>query len=522
MVGTGALDAPRVRSLQLDARSDPAFLTTDVAVFPLLWVVPLALYLLTFILAFSGASRVFAGAASALVPVAAVAVAMLLALETRQLIVPQFAIHLLGLVVFGLACHGRLAAERPETPRLTEYYLMISVGGVLGGCFNALLAPVLFIGIVEYPVAIVAACFLRRRTDPKGAVQHRWLPRRDDWLVPCLVLAVAVAAPAIGDRLELEGHLWGVPWTRLVPAGLPAAVCLMFAPAPMRFGLGMAALMVAPKIFPPDGEILYAERTFFGVHRVVRQPDGSGSWHHLMHGTTKHGSQYDQEPWASTPSTYFTNSGPLGDVLRVLERGGKPRRLAILGLGAGSFAAHGRPDWQLTYYEIDPAVVRIALSPTLFTYVTRSRSPIDFVLGDARLRLGAAADGLYHLIIADAFSSDAVPVHLITLEAVQLYLEKLAPGGLITFNVTNRHLDLSPVLSRAAAELDLTAMMRDDRQVTVENWTQQKLPSRWVVLARTEADLGPLARDPRWVRLEPRPGMRVWTDSYSSVLSVLK
>ena len=470
-------------------------------------------------------------AATVVLPVVVVAVATLLAIEMdkavdfRQQIMAQIVMHLLGLLVIGLFCHGQLAAERPETGRLTEFYLLIAIGGVLGGAFNSLMAPVLFDWITEYPIAIVLACLLRWWTSEKERVPRSvmWrdrLPRASDVLLPILIIAIYVASQKIlNDEFEMLG------WNVLSRFGLPAMVCLLFAPRRLRFALGVAALMLAPRLGVFANEQLYVKRTFFGVHQVLREREGSGHWHHLWHGSTRHGMQYDQEPWTSRPTTYFTTSGPVGDVMRVMASDGRPRQIAFIGLGIGTLAAYGHPEWQMTYYEIDPEVVRIAKDQRFFTYLSKSRSPIDIVLGDARLMIAAADKGRYDLILVDAFSSDAIPVHLITREAVELYLEKLKPDGILMFHITNWYLDLSPVLGKIASELKLVAAQRKDGQ-TME-WDQIRVGkdfSKWVVLARKPAALGAIARGvvKGWKQLKATPGMPVWTDGYSNILGVFK
>ncbi len=509
-------------------------LTTDIAPFPLLWVIPLALYLLTFIIAFSQWGVGCVHLSNALLPVTVAAVVMLLMMELNEPILPQFAIHLLGLVVIGLVCHGRLAAERPDTSRLTEFYLWIAIGGVAGGAFNSLLAPVLFNWIAEYPIVLVLACLMRpdsskemvkkrsKKKEKQVPAEWRW-HRVDDLLFPALLVLGFIATSEVLDRWHLEGEIGGINWEDLLQFGVPAVVCLAFAPRRLRFALGIMALLATHQSgFFESRELLYKERTFFGVYRVMREGTGIGNWHHLYNGTTKHGNQYDREPLASVPTTYFTKGGPVGDLMQALDSKGQTRRIAIVGLGTGTLAVYGRPKWRMTFFEIDPEVVRIATDPDLFTYVSDSLSPIEFVTGDARLRIASVNDGAYDLIAVDAFSSDAIPVHLITLEAVELFLNKLAPEGMLVFHITNRHLNLSPVLAGIAQELNLVAAEReDDERTPKERRREQKSYSDWAVLARQASHLGPIEEDVRWVWLEATPGMPVWTDDYSNILGVL-
>jgi len=492
-------------------------LTTDVASFPLLWVFPLAIYLATFIVVFSRWGRVPVALARSVLPVVVLLLGVLLLTDTRSSIAPQVIAHLVGLLVVGLACHGRLAAERPDARRLTEYYLWLSVGGMLGGVFNSLLAPMLFDSIVEYPLVLVIACLMGRLS---GARDRR---PRQFVLAPLLVIAVFIAAPRVVHRLGIEGSLWDLSSSNLAKAALPAAVCLMFVRSRMTFALAVAALLVAPRLgMFTKQQVLHTERTFFGVHRVLEERDGSGSWHNLWHGTTLHGSQYDQAPWTTMPTTYYAKTGPVGDIMKVLADRGGERRVGLVGLGIGTLAAYGREEWALTYYEIDPEVVRIATDTNLYTYLSDSESEIDIVVGDARLKMASEPTAAFDLIAVDAFSSDAIPVHLITREAVALYLDKLDPDGLLVFHVTNLHLNLVPVLAGIAQELDLEVISRFDGDVTEREVIDRKYKSEWMVLSRDASALGRLVTDERWWSPQATEGLRVWTDDYSNVLQVLK
>lgn len=480
-------------------------LSVDLSPVPLLWVIPLAIYLLTFTVAFSkrgpSAMRIAAYALPVLVLLAAMQ--LMMPLRERGPVVLQFGTHLLALLAVALVCHGRLAAQRPRTERLTEFYLLLAAGGALGGVFNALLAPALFDWIAEYPLAIVLALLLRPPRRFAAGNYPFWLSRSLDLLLPGLLIPLFMMT---------RGQIWSYV--------LPTAVCLFFATRRLRFALGVAALLLIPRLgLVPDLDLLYMKRTFFGVHRVLRQQTESGEWRYLWHGSTRHGAQFDSEPLASLPTTYYAPSSPIGAVLRGFAEQGGPKRMAFVGLGAGTLAAYGHPDWRFTFYELDPEVVRIASDPRLFTYIAHCRSPFEFVLGDARLTLASAPDAGYDLIVLDAFSSDAIPVHLITREAVELYLSKLASGGLVAFHISNLQLDLSPVLGSVATELGLHAVEWEDTRRTPRQRLEQKNASKWVVLARTAEAMRTITRDPRWVT--PPRGGPVWTDDYSNVLGAL-
>ena len=491
-------------------------ITTDIAAFPLLWIIPLALYLLTFIVAFSRIGSHAAALATRLLPIAAVCAAMMVMTDLRAWVGLLLLGHLALLAVTGLFAHGRLALARPDTRRLTEFYLLIAVGGVLGGVFNSLVAPLLFDSIAEYPIVVILACALASRGRAGGNRRRRF----EDLLLPILLLAVYAGAPTLTNRFAIDGRLLGLDES-IWHAVLPGGVCLLFIRHRLRMTLGIAVLFVAPSLNLFDHETIYAARTFYGVHRVSRVPDGSGSWHVLWHGTTEHGAQYDEKPWSELPTTYYARSGPLGEVLETLAARGGPQRLGIVGLGTGTIAAYGRQEWKLTYFEIDPAVVAVARNPELFTYLGNSDSPIEIELGDARLSLAESAHE-FDVLVLDAFSSDAIPVHLITREATRLYLDRLASDGLLLFHVTNLHLDLTSVVAGLADEHGLIAMERYDRAITDRERIDRKYESQWIVLARTASALGAVRDGTRWKRLAADPRAPVWTDDYSDPISVLR
>lgn len=484
-------------------------LSTDIAAVPLLWVLPLGIYLLTFIVAFARRPPVSARAASRVLPWVAVPMAV-----TSFLLLPGVpvwmvvALQLAGLFVAALACHGRLADERPPPARLTEFYLVLALGGVVGGALTALLAPVVFSWVAEYPIALVAACLLR-------VPSSRARPALD------VVAPVAVAGVffVAGPLLRAAGVAdpW---WAALGPYLAVAAACLFLAARRLGFGLALAALLALAQLSPEDANrTVYQTRTFFGVHRVISDPDGF--WHSLSHGVTEHGRQARQGEMRRIPTMYYHPTGPLGDVLRACRATGGLEAVAGVGLGTGALAAYGRPGERLDFFEIDPAVVRIARDPALFSYLADSAATIRVVLGDARRRLAEEPGGGYDLVVLDAFSSDAIPVHLITAEAMRLYATQLRPGGVIAAHVTNRHLDLVPVLAAVAATVEFAGVVRAERDVTEAERAQAKEASTWVVLAAPGTPALAALRTAGWAALPP-PERRVWTDDYVDLVGALR
>lgn len=434
-------------------------------------------------------------------------------------------------------CHRRLAEDRPGPSRLTEFYLMIAIGGVVGGLFNALAAPAIFEHVLEYPIALGAACLLRPQLRDDLAA------RRPAWVEPALAtltgavllgLMVVVERAARADALLttwpgsiLANGLGSDAAAALLTAWAPVALCLLawMRRGSLRFATGASVLLIGAYFTGVAGTLLLQERTFFGVHRVVS--DRRGLWHSLSHGTTLHGLQGRFEEMRRGPTSYYHPTGPIGDVIIMLQAAGRFRHAGIVGMGAGTLAAYGRKGDALDFFELDPAVVRIADDPAYFTYIADARAAgvaINTHPGDGRLRLASPEieDGRYDLLVIDAFSSDAIPVHLLTLEAVELYRRKLAPGGILAFHVSNRFFELRPVLARIARELGMAAWHRSDSTVSDRERDQGKKESVWVVLAASDTDVRALATGPRaWVRWGADGG-RLWTDEYSNPLGALK
>ena len=492
-------------------------LSTDVAAVPLLWVLPLATYLLTFILAFSGRPGLTPAKASRLVPWAVIVVTAMLVGEALRPVWALAGLHLLGLFVVGVLCHGRLAATRPPAPRLTEFYLWVAVGGVLGGMFNSLVAPVVFNDILEYPVALVLALLLRLPGARPTAGYRVWVERGLIVLAPVASVGLYVGARAWLDAAGIVGgFLYPAMW--LGPAVL---LCAALASRRGAAAAAVGALLAAHALgLGRVRDTVYKERTFFGVVRVTEQ----GKIRKLMHGTTQHGLQdLFSEQARYTPTSYFHPQGPIGDVFKAMVPRADFDHVAVIGLGVGTLAAYGGRGGTMTFYEIDPAVVRIARDLGYFTYLGDSLAKVDVVVGDARLRLAEAPDHHYDMLIVDAFSSDAIPVHLITLEAAQLYWSKIAPGGVLAFHITNRHLDLTPVLLGIGNRMGLQIMVRDepDFKIPEVEVKQHKSGSTWVVLCRDASELGTLAHTDQWMLGRPGTDSPVWTDDYSNILSVL-
>lgn len=514
-----------------------SYLSTDVAAIPLLWVLPLAVYLVTFIVAFSERARSGIGPrlTTLMLPVVALSVALTARIGyPLGIVIGQ---QLLLLLVGALACHVALARRAPEPARLTEFYLFVSLGGVLGGVFNALVAPVVFDSVVEYPAAVVAVC-LAARLGVEGPPVARGAAAAWRHVGVGVVVGAAVAGAAVGVRAALEaGFVLDGRAMRLLAfaPGLVVAMTLCRA-RPVWFAIVLAALFAVAWNEPLRGDEgggrrLHAARTFFGVHRVNESP--SGRFRTLSHGTTLHGLQFVTDDLRQLPTMYYHPTGPIGHVFASLALDADaPRRVAVVGLGAGALAAYCRDGYaveSMDFYEIDPEVVRIAQDPALFTYIRDAGSrgaAVRFVLGDGRLELARATDRRYDLIVLDAFSSDAIPVHLLTREALAVYRARLAPRGVIAVHISNRHIDLVPVIDALArAESPpMAARFATDPTPPEELRHQGKVGSQWAVLAADDASLRPIESTPGMFWGVPdRPlGARAWTDDWADVVSHLR
>jgi SAM-dependent methyltransferase len=483
------------------------YLTTDIAPVPLLWVVPLAIYLLTFVIAFSERQIIPREFMIGLQTVAALSLTVVLAIGAQRHVTSLAPIHLTAFFATALLCHSELARSRPKVDHLTEFYLWISVGGLLGGIFNVIVAPRVFATVVEYPIAVVLACLLRPRLGDESKPWSLSL----DIVLPFVLGAVVVWVIQHGYETKL-GEQGGA-----IAAGAFAVLCLGFLHRPLRFGLGVAAVLLGFAIGRGnDPTMLLTQRSFFGIYRVRGYP----GYHSLQNGTTTHGGQSLRPTLMREPLTYYHRGGPVGQMFATLMTDKATRRVAIVGLGTGTVACYGRKGETWDYYEIDPVIVSIARNPRYFTYLRDCDPTIRVILGDARLSLRTAPDGAYDLIVLDAFNSDAIPAHLITREALALYLRKLAPGGAVAFHISNRYLRLQPVLSELARDARVAGVVGGDLNLSPAETAMNKFTSEWVVLSRRAEDLTALYQKPGWKMLAPRGAVRVWTDDFSDILSV--
>jgi hypothetical protein len=488
-----------------------SYITTDVAPVPLLWIIPLIIYLLTFVLSFARPPLVPRGAMLVALPVVVLAQVTTIAVDAYSpawLLVP---LHLLAFGVVAMVCHRELAEDRPARDHLTLFYLWLAIGGTLGGLFNAIVAPRLFTTMLEYPLVIVAACFLKPpRVPARAAGMH---PR--DVLFP---IAVGVVAVGLFLAVPLIPGGSSFPAQCATAAGL-AVLCLSVSGRPVRFGLAVAAFLLASTVRPsPYGELEHVERSFFGVHRVAI--DRGNNLRLLYNGNTLHGAQSLAPGRERVPLTYYTRRGPIGEVFAFLQRRGL-RSVAVVGLGTGSLSSYATAGQSWAFFELDPTIVRLAGPSGFFSYLRACAVRPRVVVGDARWSLARPSADVYDLLVIDAFSSDAVPVHLLTREALRVYLSRLSPDGVIAFHTSNRYMRLERPVADLAKDAGLACLWKEESPVSETDEQLGYSASDWVVLSRRPEALSALASSPGWSAVPGTPG-RVWTDDYVNTLSVLR
>ena len=486
-------------------------ITTDIAAAPFLWVLPLSLYLISFILVFSERNHIAQATWMKAQPALLALIVLTLALDIRTWLVVDVGLHLLTFFVTAMICHGLVAATRPQAAYLTRFYFCMSLGGVLGGIFSGLIAPKIFSWIAEYPILIVAAALARPMSS--------WPKAREAGLLAGFVVLVLLASlPGFRDGFTaLPVANWMV-WAIVF---LLVAGALFSSSSSLRLAALFAAAFIVTRAYPPNVRHLETVRSFFGVHKIEVTEDGR--FRALRHGMELHGAQRlttdDGKPVTGRPvlSTYYHPDSPIAEAIDAVQtKKSGAAQIAVIGLGAGSIACLARPEDRLDYYEIDADIIRIAKDPARFTFLRDCKPETNIILGDARLTLANATDARYDLIIVDAFSSDSIPVHLLTREALRIYLSRLTPDGIIVTHISNNHLDLSGVVAATAASEGLLARLYDEDEAP--NLDPMIKFSTVMVLARNDIDLG-LLQD--WDVEKPAPGQAPWSDDFSNLLGPL-
>jgi spermidine synthase len=496
--------------------STTTHLTTDVFAMPLLWVIPLGVYLLSFTVAFSD-KRDMADIITRVAPLI-----MLLAGGTAMISRSSGSMTLamgsvMLLFVVAVVLHAKMYDSRPPASQLTLFYFVMSAGGALGGVFTALIAPVVFDWVWEHPLLIFAAALLMPLTP---LYNWRRMPGLDPGMATAGAVVLFLVALFLAFGLLGYTSLAEPPLTRLWFVAGVVLIGLLLVPWRYAFGGILVVLMLAQGGVETAKASLQSARTrsYFGIYTV--RDYQSLHLRTLAHGTTLHGQQSTDKRMECAPMTYYgSGSGAAIALANAPKLFGPATRVGVIGLGTGTLAAYYQPGQQWRFYEIDPAVLHLSLNRT-FTYLVDCAHRPQVALGDARLELAKAAPGSFDVIAVDAFSSDAIPLHLLTDEAIGVYLRALSPKGLLLIHISNRYIELEPVLSAAAQHRGLAAAVRDDNPYDRTFVT----PSSWVLMTRDPNQLKALAAarpDAPWTRLQA-PAPRVWTDDHASILPYIR
>jgi hypothetical protein len=489
------------------------FISTDIASVPLLWIIPLTLYLLSFVIVFSKWNDKIHPLMVKLQPIFLLPFIAYAFINPADL--PYWAYLILHLIAFFFAvmvCHGELAKLRPHTRHLTTFYLIMSFAGMLGGMFNTFVAPFVFNAVYEYPIMIIAALLLRpgRINSPLPQVIAPTL----------LVIAGIIIYATVDDLLQYFDAI-------VISLISLTLLTYLLRAHPLGFALMTGTIIfLALSLHGLSSHTLHQERTFFGVlavrDAVLTDEQGQPEhYHELFHGTTKHGAQRLAANLSQIPLTYYSRPGPMGQLFKEYDNNDQRWNIGVVGLGAGALACYAKDRQHWTLYEIDPLVVAVASNLAYFSYLSQCAPNASMRVGDARLSLEKEPDQHFDLLIMDAFSSDSVPTHLLTKEALELYFKKLKPGGILAFHMTNRHLSLKKVLSINAEALHLAALIQEFKP-------PQDIPlvvaTDWVVMAKHAEILEPLrlSRLGNWQKMPLYFDMKPWTDDFTNIVSIWK
>ncbi|MEY3807496.1 MAG: hypothetical protein RI893_472 [Pseudomonadota bacterium] len=489
------------------------FISTDIASVPLLWIIPLTLYLLSFVIVFSKWNDKIHPLMVKLQPMFLLPFIAYAFINPADL--PYWAYLILHLIAFFFAvmvCHGELAKLRPHTRHLTTFYLIMSFAGMLGGMFNTFVAPFVFNAVYEYPIMIIAALLLRpgRMTSPLQQV-----------IAPALLVLVGIILySSVNNLLEYFD-------TTVICLIIVTCLSYLLRARPVGYALTNGVIIfLALSLHGLSSHTLYQQRSFFGVLAVreavlLDEQDQLENYHELFHGTTKHGAQRLAANLSQIPLTYYSRPGPMGQLFKEYDNNDQNWNIGVVGLGAGALACYAQPQQNWTLYEIDPLMVDIASNPAYFSYLSQCAPNATIRIGDARLSLEKEPDQHFDLLVMDAFSSDSVPTHLLTKEALTLYFNKLKPNGILAFHMTNRHLSLKKVLSINAEALHLASLIQEFKP---ELEIPLVIATDWVVMAKQPETLEPLSlsRLGNWKKMPLYFDMKPWTDDFTNIVSIWK
>lgn len=505
--------------------STTTHITTDIMAMPLLWVLPLAAYLISFILVFSSAGPLATRAAVWLAPVGLLlfGAATMLMVERSATIYGLTSLALL--LIIATALHGTLAADRPAASKLTEFYLWMAAGGVVGGLFPALIAPQLFDWVYEHPILLLLAALLVPARPITQVIGKLWTAH--GVFSRALRILVAPVMLLLGWWLGASFEAVNTPNLQLAALGVMCGLAALAIGRPLMFTWCLAMLMLAlggwqqVDISTIDKA---RQRSFFGVYTV--QNSQSAQTRKLLHGTTLHGAQSLVPEKSRMPLTYYAPGSGVGLAMQsVSTLFGSQARVGVVGLGTGSLACYAAPTEDWTMFEIDPLMVELATDPELFSFVSQCKPDVRIIVGDARLKLVDEPEDRFDILVVDAFSSDAIPLHLLTREAFDTYRRTVAPGGVLMVHISNRFLDLEPVVAALAKDRGLSArayVYSPNAEGRANNYNN----SIWIALTEDEATMLKFTESTGhgegWLPLRVQDGFPTWTDGFASVLPVLK
>lgn len=492
-------------------------LSANVAAAPFLWVMPLAIYLLTFVIAFSRKPPIRPALIETLFPLVVLALLVFASFNIRSF-VAMVAANLLGFFVIAQYCHNKLAELRPHVGQLTEFYLAMSLGGVIGGAFTALVAPMVFNDVYEYPLLLVASVIVGASAAPRKREASSIL------IAFCVGLVPVVAAMFLLKQFSVEWHFENVVLFSII--FVAGWFLYRFRDRAVIFAAGVAGLAIGLHLIHGalsaggSFRLLYQDRSFFGVMRVYSTDTKLGRTHNFTHGDTLHNVQMRGNEFEREPLLYYARSGPFGESVRFARSIHKENlRVAVIGLGAGAAACLSEPGEAWTFYEIDPKVIRMARNPRFFTYLENCTPDARLETGDARLKLSKEPEGVFDLILIDAFSSDSIPAHLITREAIALYTEKLSKNGLMFFHTSNRILDVSSVAVTLADDAGLGSRYFRYKPAESEPLASLLTTSEGVLVGAESAL--PQRSESVWRDYRPHPAVGVWTDDFSHIVGAI-
>ena len=491
--------------------STTSFVATDIASMPLLWVIPLGLYLFAFVIAFSAKSAAAGRFSAFIYPILVAPLVIVLAPTLGKSSTNEMwslPLHLGAFAVAATLCHCELARLKPGAERATLFFFIVACGGALGGVFNSLVAPLLFSDIYEYPIGLALACLALPSSERKLRLAPIGLA-----LLAGAATALAEGLPEPADPADLR---YLIEYKSLILASVILLVWVRR--IPLALSTGVAAALIGAIAAPASANLIFAERNFYGVNRV--RDAAQLGYRRMEHGTTVHGLMALDAAHRLTPLGYYNPVGGIAEATFAAARANAAPRIAVVGLGSGEMVCNGAPEWSYDFYEIDPGVAHIAADPKLFPFLQDCPARHTLTLGDGRLMLRKAADASYDALILDAFTSDSIPTHLLTREALAEYARKLKPEGLLILHLSNRYFNLPPVVAAAARDLHLAGAARLHEAASVAGTQLPVYGSLVVALSPSAAALDPLL-ETGWRRLKPLPDVAAWTDDWSDLLSTL-